>query len=83
MGIKVTKVHRIIKFKQDYIIRDYSELNTKMRAEDKTEAEKDIFKLMNNSLFGKSCENLVKYLEAKILTDDYEILKAVSQHLKM
>ena len=38
MGIKATKVHRIIKFKQDYIIRDYIELNTKMRAEAKTES---------------------------------------------
>ena len=34
---------------------------------------------MNNSLFGKSCENPVKYLEAKILTSDYEILKAFSK----
>ena len=34
---------------------------------------------MNNSLFGKSCENPLMYLEAKILTDDYEILKAVSK----
>ena len=84
MGIKVTKVHRIIKYKQDYIIRHYIELNTKMGAEAKTEPEKDIFKLMNNSLFGKSCENPLKYLEAKILTNDYEILKAVSnQHVKM
>ena len=79
MGIKVTEAHRIINFKQDYIIRDYIELNTKMRAEAKTEPEKDIFKLMNNSLFGKSCENPLKYLEAKILTNDYEILKAVSK----
>ena len=77
MGIKVTKVHRIIKFKQDYINRDYIELNTKMRAEAKTEPEKDILKLMNNTLFGKSCENPLKYLEAKILTNDYEIPKAV------
>ena len=37
MGIKVIKVHRIIKFKEDYIIRDYIELNTKMRAEAKIE----------------------------------------------
>ena len=42
MGIKVTKVHRIIKFEQDYIIRDYIELNTKMRAEAETEPEKGI-----------------------------------------
>ena len=79
MGKKVTKVHRINKFRQDYIIRDYIELNTKMKAEAKTELEKDIFKLMNNSLFGKSCENPLKYLEAKILTNDYEIFKAVSK----
>ena len=79
MGIKVTKVHRIIKFKQDHIIKDYTELNIKLRAEAKTEAEKDIFKLMNTSLFGKICENPLKYLEAKILADDYEILKAVSK----
>ena len=77
MGIKVTKTHRIIKFKQDYKNRDYIEPNTKMRAEAITEPEKDIFKLMNNSLFGKSCENPLKYLKAKILTDDYEKLKAV------
>ena len=79
MGIRVTKVHRIIKFKQDYNIRDYVEVNANMRAEAKTEAEKDIFKLMNNSLFGKSCENPLMCLEAKILTDDYEILKTVSK----
>ena len=52
--IKVNKVHRNVKFKQDYIIRDYIELDTKMRAEAKTEPEKDIFKLMNYSLFGKN-----------------------------
>ena len=53
MGIKVTKVRRMIKFKQDYIIRDYIELYTKMRAEAKTEPEKYKFKLMNNSLLVK------------------------------
>ena len=34
---------------------------------------------MNNSLFGESCENPLKYLEAKILNNDYKILKAVSK----
>ena len=34
---------------------------------------------MNNSLFGKNCENPLRYLKAKILTDDYEIVKAVSK----
>ena len=53
------------------------ELKTEMRAEAKTEAEKNIFKLLKNSLFGKCCENPIKYLEANILTGDYEILKDV------
>ena len=50
-----------------------------MRAEAKTEAEKDMFKLMNNSLIGKNCENPLKYFEANILADDYEIHKTVSK----
>ena len=40
MGIKVTKIHRVIKFKQDYICRDYIQNNTNKRATAKTEAEK-------------------------------------------
>ena len=50
-----------------------------MKAEAKFEPEKDVFKLVNYSLFGKSCENPLNYLEAKILTDDYEIIEAVSK----
>ena len=45
-----------------------------MRAEAQTQPEKDIIKLMNNSLIGKSCEIPLKYLEVKIITDDYELL---------
>ena len=44
MGIKVTKVNRIINCKQDCFIIEYIELNTKMRAEAKTDVEKDILK---------------------------------------
>ena len=51
-----------------------------MRTEAKTEAEKDIFKLLNNSLFGKSCKNPLKFLEAKILTYDHERCKDVIRY---
>ena len=52
MGVKVTKKHRVINFKQDYIFRDYIQNNTNKRATAKTEAEKDERKLMKNSLYG-------------------------------
>ena len=42
MGVKVTKNHRVIKFKQEYICRDYIQNNTNKRATAKTEAEKDV-----------------------------------------
>ena len=52
MGIKVTKTHRVFKFKQVYICRDYIRNNTNKRATTKTEAKKDVRKLMSNSLYG-------------------------------
>ena len=50
MGVKVNKIHRIIVFKQYYICRDYIRNNTDKRATAKNEAEKDVRKIMNNSL---------------------------------
>ena len=47
--VKKYKTHRVIQFQQDYICRDYIQNNTNKRATAKTEAEKDIRKLMNNS----------------------------------
>ena len=49
MGVNVTKIHRVIKFKQDYIFRDYIQNNTNKRATAKTEAKKDVRKLVNKS----------------------------------
>ena len=53
MGVTVTKIHRVIKYKQDYICREYIQHNTNKRATAKTEAEKGKRKLMNNSLYGR------------------------------
>ena len=47
MGVKVTKIHRVNKFKQEYICSDYIQNNTNKRATAKIEAEKDVRKLMN------------------------------------
>ena len=56
MRVKVAKTHRLIQFKQDYICRDYIQYNTYKRATAKIEAEKDVRKLMNNSLYGSYME---------------------------
>ena len=50
MGVKETKIHRVIIFKPDYLCRDYIQNNTNKGAIAKTEGENDVRKLMNNSL---------------------------------
>ena len=67
MGLKVTKIHKVIKFKQDNIMKDYIELNTNLRTNSDNDFEKDLYKLMNNALFGKTCENLENRRNFKII----------------
>ena len=78
MGVKVSKIHRVIKFKQDYICRDYIQ-NTNKRATAKTEAEKDVRKLLKNSLYGRMCMNPLHFFQSRFLHDEEKITKKISK----
>ena len=79
MGVKVTKISRVITFKQDYTCRDYIQNNTNKRATAKTEAKKDVRILMNNSLYGKMCMNPLHVVQSRFLHDEEKIMKTVSK----
>ena len=74
-GLILKKVHRILEFKQSDWMKPYIDFNTQKRKEATNEADKNLFKLLINAVYGKTMENMRRKIKIRIITKEKDFLK--------
>ena len=75
LGMKLKKINRILKFKQKDWIKPDIDFNTQKRKEASNEADKNHFKLLNNTVYGKAMENMRKIIKIRIVKNAKDFSK--------
>ena len=75
LGLKLTKIHRLLKFKQSDWMKKYLDFNTEKRKKATNDFEKYFFRLMINSVYGKTIKNLRKRVNVRLANNAKDFLK--------
>ena len=79
LGIKLKKIHRLLKFKQKDWMKPYIDFNTKKSKDKTNEADNNRFKLLNNFVFGKTMEYMSKRLKIRVVKSGQDFIKYTSK----
>ena len=79
LGMKLKRIHRGIKFVESEWMKPYINMNTELRTKAKNNFEKDYYKLMNNSIFGKTMENIRNRVNVKLVNSENKARKLIAK----
>ena len=77
--MKLRKIHRILKFKQKDWLKSYTDFNTEKRRLSNDKLNKNLCKLINNCIYGKSIENIRERTNVKLVNDKKKYQKIVNK----
>ena len=78
-GLVLEKIHQAIEFNQSPRMKGYIDFNTQLRTKATNDFEKDFYELMNNSIFGKTMENIRNHRNIKLVTNKEAYLRTVME----
>ena len=78
-GLILKKVHRILELKQSALMKPYTDFNTQKRKEATNEANKKLFNLLNNVVYGETMENMRKRIKIRIIKNVKDFIKYASR----
>ena len=82
--MKLKKINQVLEFNQLKWSKQYIDFNTKKKTNAKNAFEKDFFKLMNNSVYGKTMENLHNRVDVRLITDEKKLINGCqNQHMSV
>mgnify|MGYP001811953810 CR=1 FL=1 len=79
LGLQVTRIYKVLKFNESPWMEPYIAKNTVFRQQATSAFHKDLFKLLNNSIFGKSIQNNRKQRNVRIITTTEELEKTAAR----